>query len=127
MNTATYDQHGKPLDPSLGVKGWWVEYEHVFLFLPPPDQSFTQLNLPTGESCFGFNATDLANAFTAAGPISMLPGDLILNNQIGSLSVREEPGSLTPGATRAVDFIFGLPYGAEVRAPVKIAPIAGSA
>jgi hypothetical protein len=97
------------------------------LFLPPPDQPFTQLDLPAGGSCFGFNATDLAGAFTAAGPMSASPSDLILNNQIGGLSVGEKPGTLTAGATRAVDFIFGLPYGAEVLAPVKIAPIAGSA
>lgn len=122
-----YDQQGKPLESSLGVNGWWVEYGHVFLFLPPPSQKFTHLKLPTGESCFGFNAAALADAFAAAGPVPMSPSDLLLNNQMGSLSVREEPGTLTPGATRAVDFIFGLPYGAEVRAPVKIAPIAGSA
>ena len=127
MISPPYDQQGKPLDSSLAVKGWWVEYGYIFLFLPPPNQGFMQLHLPTGKGCFGFNAADLADAFTAAGPIQMSQDDLLLNNQVGSLSVREEPGKITPGATRAVDFIFGLPYCAEVRAPVKIAPTAGSA
>lgn len=127
MTSPPYDQQGKPLDSSLGVKGWWVEYGYIFVFLPPPNQKFMELHLPTGERCFGINAADLADAFTAAGPLQMSQGDLLLNNQIGSLSFREEPGEITPGATRAVDFIFRLPYGAEVRAPVKIGRIAGTA
>jgi hypothetical protein len=85
------------------------------------------VKLPTGERCFGFNAVNLAEQFTTAGPLSISASDLALNNQAGCLSVREQPGILTPGATGAIDFIFGLPYGAEVLAAVKTAPIGGRA
>jgi hypothetical protein len=127
VTSPPYEQQGKPLDSSLGVIGWWVEYGYIFLFLPPPNQIFTEVKLETGERCFGINAAELADAFTKAGPFQVSSSDLILNNELGSLSVREEPGMITPGATRAVDFVFGLPYGAQVRAPMKSAPIAGSA
>jgi hypothetical protein len=106
VTSTPYDRQGMPLETSLGVNGWWVEYGYVFLFAPPPNQRFTQLKLPTGESCFGFNVADLADAFAAAGPLPMSPSDLLLNNQIGSLSFREEPGTLTPPRYRCCGFHF---------------------
>jgi hypothetical protein len=117
-----YEQQGQPLDPSLGVNGEWVIYEFIFLFLPPPEQNLMQLSLPDGKVCLGFNAAHLAR-----GLEMMHPSDLLLNNRIRSLSVRFEPGVLGRGATRTTDYIFELPSGIGIRAPVSSFSIAGSA
>jgi len=63
MTSSPYDQQGTALDTALGVQGWWVQYAYIFLFLPPPDQAFTEIRIPTGERCFGFNAIELAVSF----------------------------------------------------------------
>ena len=121
MISPPYEQQGTQLDPALNVKGEWVIYEYIFLFIPPPDQNLLELKLPTGEHCFGFNAVDLAKG------LQMSPSDLLINNRIGGLSVRWETGIPSKGATRAIDYIFSGPFGSEVRATVNIAPIGGSA
>jgi len=114
VTSPLYEQQGKPLDSILVVKGWWVEYGHVSLFVPPFDQDFTP-----PQQLFRLQCHKLSDAFTVVGSFHVSTRELLLNNQIGGLSVRGEPGVPTPGATHAGDVIFGLPYGAEVRAPVK--------
>jgi hypothetical protein len=121
MESPPYDGQGKPLDASLGVNGDWVINGYIFLFIPPPDQELLQLVLPTGEGCFGFNVVALAGKF------QIPPGDLLLNNRLHALSVRWEDAPLGKGATRTINYIFGLPFGAEVSATVSSAPIGGSA
>jgi hypothetical protein len=112
-----YERQGEPLDASLGINGEWVIYAYIFLFLPPPHQKLTQLKLPTGENCFGFNAHDLAGAF------NMDAATLLLNNRIKSVGVRWEPGIPALGAARCINFIFYMgPFG-QVSAPVQVAPM----
>jgi hypothetical protein len=120
MESPPYEQQGQPLDPSLGVNGEWVLHACIFLFLPPPEQNLLQLKLPDGQGCLGFNVVHLAHG------LQMLPSDLLLNNRIRSLSVRWEPGTVGKGATRTTNYIFELPNGAGICAPVSSAPIAGS-
>jgi hypothetical protein len=121
MADPPYNRQGTPLDPKHGIRGWWVEYAHVFLFAPPPDSKSTQLKIDSGENCIGLNVVELATAF------GIPPGDLILNNQIGSLFMRWEPGIPAPGAARAANYFFGLQIGGEVLVPIQIATIAGRA
>jgi hypothetical protein len=121
MENPPYEKQGQPLDPSTDVKGYWVIHEYLFLFLPPPDQKITIVKLPSGVNCLGFNVIDMAASF------QITPGDLILNNQLGSLSVRWESGVPGPAATSATNYIFGLPLRGEIMAPVNHAPIRGSA
>jgi hypothetical protein len=103
MEAPPYEKKGRPLDASTNVKGYWIIYEYLFLFVPPPDQIITIVKLRSGVNCLGFNVVDMANAF------QIPPGDLILNNQLGSLSVRWEAGVPGPAATSATNYIFGLP------------------
>jgi hypothetical protein len=121
MESPPYEKQGQPLGTSIHVKGYWVIYEYLFLFVPPPDQNITIVKLPNGVNCLGFNAIDMADAFHIS------PGDLILDNQLGSLSVRWEPGVPGPAASRATNYIFGLPLRGDIIAPVSHAPIQGSA
>jgi hypothetical protein len=121
-------KQGDALDPLLGfAKAWWVDYPRIFIFVPPPDQRNSEAKLPTGGSAVGINAVELAKAFTAAGPLDQNASDVVMNNQIGSLTVREQAGAITPGATSAIDFVFSGPFGSEVIVPVKFAPIGGRA
>ena len=121
MASPPYEQQGQPLGDALGVKGEWVEYAHVFLFLPPPDQPFTQIGID-GQACFGFNAHALAaNLQTNAS-------DLILNNRLGNLSIRWEEITPGRGATKAFKYFFLLqPFGSEAVATINVAPIGGHA
>ena len=119
MESPPYEKQGEALDATTNVKGSWIIHEYLFLFTPPPDQKIMTLKLPNGINCLGFNLIDLASA------LQISPGDLILNNRLGSLSVRWELGAPGPGATRATNYIFGLPLRDEIMAPVNSAPIRG--
>jgi hypothetical protein len=121
MADPPYDRQGTLLDPKYGIQGWWVEYAHVFLFAPPPNAKFTPLKIDSGENCIGLSAVELASAF------GIPPSDLVLNNQIGSLFMRWEPGVPSTGATRAINYFFRLPISGEVCAPIQIATVAGRA
>jgi hypothetical protein len=121
MAVPPYERQGQPLNEALGVKGEWVEFAHVFLFLPPPEQSFTQIGM-AGQACFGFNAHVLAeNLQTNAS-------DLILNNRLGNLAIRWEETTPSRGAAKTFKYFFLLqPFGAEAVATVSTAPIGGHA
>lgn len=116
-------KQGDKLDVAFGLqKAWWVIYPRIFLFLPPPDQQYSELKLSDGSICFGFNANNIAAH--SGGDATLL----LLNNQIGSLSAREEPGEITKGANRAINVIFSLhPNGDFLCAPVKVGKIRGTA
>lgn len=115
-------KQGDGLDPKFGIRGWWVVYPTVFLFVPPPEGIHTELPVPgSAGSAIGFNIVEMASAF--GGDASALA----LNNQIGALTVYVRAGELMSGIEQAVDYVFGLPTGQEIVAPVKTAVIKGSA
>lgn len=115
-------KQGDSLDPLLGVKkGWWVKYPRVFLFTPPPIQEFTQIYVESGKPCFGFNAIKVAAEF------GITPSDVVLNNAIQALSVREETGIKSPGAESAINFIFELPHDGKIIVSIQSTEIKGSA
>ena len=119
-------KQGDKTPASCGI-GWWVQYPRIFIFMPPPDDIFVQKQLPSGDETFGFNIIKMAISFRVAGMANIRDDDVIAMNQMGILSVREEPGKIVHGAEGAIDFIFTAPLGIEISLPVKYTIIKGTA
>lgn len=79
MSEPPYQSQGKALDDDCGFDGEWVIENEVFLFEPPPTETFATLQIRPGENCGGFNAEELAKA------MQISVADLLTANRSGKL------------------------------------------
>jgi hypothetical protein len=116
-----YLEQGKEFNLENGSNAFWIDHEHIFLYIPPPDGDITTSTLQSGKICLGFNVYKLSLMFL------IQPVDLLLNNQLGVLTFRTEYVAPEPPAHTTAHFIFGLPSRANVLVSVSAITIAGSA
>jgi hypothetical protein len=105
-------KQGDEFGPAPGIRGWWIIYPDIFLH----DGDSRNLMLFESDSttrCWGFSAQELAKQF------GMNAGLLLLNNQIGALTVRVE-NMPTIGTTKRVLHTFEIPMHSPVRMIVNI-------
>ena len=105
-------KQGDEFEPAPGIRGWWIIYADIFLY----DGDNPNLMLIETDSttwCWGFSAQELAKQFR------MDAGLLLLNNQIGALTVQVE-NMPTIGTTKRVLHTFEIPMHSPVRIIVNI-------
>lgn len=111
---------GAEFEPQPGIRGWWLVPNETFAFLPPPENQLMRIRLPSGEACYGFDVNLIASQF------GMDAGTLILNAQIGALTIttRVLP---TIGTQKRIEYVFEIPMHDAVTAIVHVMPPAGTA
>ena len=105
-------KQGDEFEPAPGVRGWWIIYADIFLH-DGDNRNLMLFELDSTTRCWGFSAQELAKQF------GMDAGLLLLNNQIGALTVQVE-NMPTVGTTKRVLHTFEIPMHSPVRMIVNI-------
>ena len=77
------DKQGDEFEPAPGIKRWWITYADIFLY-DGDNRNLMLFEMDSPTRCWGFSAKELAKQF------GMDFGLLLLNNQIGALTVQVE-------------------------------------
>ena len=105
-------KQGDQFEPAPGIRGWWIIYAYIFLY-DGDDRNLMLFEMDSTTRCWGFSAQELAKQF------DMDAGLLVLNNQIGALTVQVE-NMLAIGTTKRVLHTFEIPMHSPVRMIVNI-------
>jgi hypothetical protein len=76
-------KQGDEFEPAPGIRGWWITYADIFLY-DGDNRNLMLFEMDSTTRCWGFSAEELAKQF------GMDVGLLLLNNQIGALTVHVE-------------------------------------
>jgi hypothetical protein len=106
------DKQGDEFEPAPGIRGWWITYADIFLY-DGDNRNLMLFEMDSPTRCWGFSAKELAKQF------GMDVGLLLLNNQIGALTVQVE-NMPTIGATKHVLHTFEIPMHGPVQVIVNI-------
>jgi hypothetical protein len=105
-------KQGDEFEPAPGIRGWWITYADIFLY-DGDNRNLMLLEMDSTTWCWGFSAQELAKQFR------MDAGLLLLNNQIGALTVQVE-NMPTVGTTKRVLHTFEIPMHGSVQVIVNI-------
>jgi len=100
------------LEPVPGIREWWIIYANIFLY-DGDNRNLMLFEMDSTTRCRGFSAQELAKQFGIGA------GLLLLNNQIGALTVQVE-NMPTIGTTKRVLHTFEIPMHSPVRIIVNI-------
>ena len=106
------DKQGDEFEPAPGIRGWWITYADIFLY-DGDNRNLMLFEMDSTTRCWGFSAEELAKQF------GMGVGLLLLNNQIGALTVQIETMP-TIGTTERVLHTFEIPMHGAVQVIVNI-------
>ena len=109
---APMGKQGDQFEPAPGIRGWWVVYADIFLY-DGDNRNLMLFELDSATRCLGFSAQELAKQF------GMDAGLLLLNNQIGALTVQVE-NMPAIGTNKRVLHTFEMPMHNPVRVIVSI-------
>ena len=105
-------KQGDEFEPAPGIRGWWIIYADIFLY-DGDNRNLVLIEIDLTTQCWGFSAQELAKQF------HMDAGLLLLNNQIGALTVHVE-NMPTVGTTERVLHTFEIPMHGRVQMIVNI-------
>jgi hypothetical protein len=105
-------KQGDEFEPAPGIRGWWIIYADIFLY-DGDNRNLMLIEIDSTTQCWGFSAQELAKQF------HMDAGLLLLNNQIGALTVQVE-NMPTVGTTKRVLHTFEIPMHGRVQMIVNI-------
>jgi hypothetical protein len=105
-------KQGDEFEPAPGIRGWWIIYANIFLY-DGDNRNLMLFEMDSTTRCWGFSAQELAKQF------GMDAGLLLLNNQIGALTVQVE-NMPTIGTTKRVLHTFEIPMHSPVRMIVNV-------
>jgi hypothetical protein len=105
-------KQGDEFEPAPRIRGWWIIYADIFLY-DGDNRELMVIEMDSTSQCWGFSAQELAKQFR------MHAGLLLLNNQIGALTVKVE-NMPTMGTTKRVLHTFEIPMHGHVQMIVLI-------
>ena len=105
-------KQGDEFEPAPGIRGWWIIYADIFLY-DGDNGNLMLFEMDSTTRCWGFSAEELAKRFR------MDVGLLLLNNQIGAITVQVE-NMPTIGTTKRVLHTFEIPMHGPVQMIVHI-------
>jgi hypothetical protein len=116
-----YPGQGLSVPREDGIEGEWVFQGQVFIFSKPTGINILSKHFSNGEKGIGFSLDALAKVMKKTAE------QILAFNREQTLAVRWEKAPTAAGADLTEFFVFTTPDGFELKAPVNMAAIRGSA